>query len=438
MIRHRIRYRSVLRLLALALSALIAVGLAQWRTLRVLWHIRTARAALKLGDGDDVQLALVALESARGVERPDRAELSYLLGRAHRRAGSLDVAFDELRRAERSGWPSAEVQLQWRLAVIQRARFDDPQYALDKLLSQNSSDETAYEIYEALAKGYLHAFRFSDALHCLDFWIEWCPDAADPRMWRARIREQVQNWQRANDDYRAILQVKPAHLAARLALAHNLLVQLNQLTEAHREFQFCLDQSPDNVEAVLGIAACERQLADSASAEQRLTALLKRELTPEQRANVQLELGQFLLERREPAEAIGLLEQVVEANPMSRTAHHALGMACVTGGERERAAGHFERSRVLGEQLDRLTDITTALVSHPEKVDLRFEAGRILMDQGLHIEGAAWLSTVLMYDPHHRESHEALAGYYETVKLDPRQAEHHRKQALRAERPGLH
>ncbi|MSR57930.1 MAG: tetratricopeptide repeat protein [Planctomycetaceae bacterium] len=438
MFRLRLRIRGVRRVLALGLAVSLVFGLAQWRAVYVLWQIRAARVALRLGDTEDVQRALLTLEAALGVERPDRPELLYLLARAQRRAGDLDEALAGLRRAEKSGWPAGQVQEQRRLAAMQRGRFEDPGHSLDKLLRQDASDESAYEVYEAMAKGYLHSYRFSDALHCLDFWIEWRPAATDPRMWRAGIWGQVQNWQRANDDYRAILHVKPAHRAARLALAGNLLMQMNQANEAHREFLLCLAHSPGDVEAVLGIAACERQLADPQSAERRLALLLERELTPDQRASVQLELGQILLERRDTVEAIRLLEQVVVADPLSRMAHYALGQACAAGGERERAAGHFDRSRVLGEQLDRLTDITTALISHPEKVDLRFEAGRILMDQGMHLEGAAWMSTALMYDANHQKTHAALAGYYETVKHDRRLAEHHRKQALRAERGGLH
>jgi Tfp pilus assembly protein PilF len=70
-------------------------------------------------------------------------------------------------------------------------------------------------------------------------------------------------------------------------------------------------------------------------------------------------------------------------------------------------------------------------VSHPENADLRWEAGRILMDQGMLTEGAAWMSTALIYDPDHKATHESLAEYYETIRPDEALARQHREQANR-------
>jgi Tfp pilus assembly protein PilF len=145
-----------------------------------------------------------------------------------------------------------------------------------------------------------------------------------------------------------------------------------------------------------------------------------------------LELGRVLLDRRELDEAQGLLSEAVAADPRNSSAQYALGTAYAAAGQTDKAAACFDRSRVLQEQFSRLTDITTELVTHPERYELRWEAGTILMEQGLSAEGAAWMSTVLMYDPHHKPTHEALANYYETVKPDPQMAAHHRQEALRA------
>jgi tetratricopeptide (TPR) repeat protein len=396
------------------------------------WQIRSAQSLLLMGDDADVESALRVLKSAESVERPTRPQLLYLLGRAERRAGNVDEAIEYLRRAQGAGWPARQVQEQIQLARIQRGHFEDLRQSLSGLTSGPASDEFAYEAYEAMAKGYLYAYRFADALHCLGYWIEWCPQAVEPRVMRAGIWEQSQDWKRAIEEYHEVLRIDPSHLKARLAMAGHMLLQLNQVQDACREFLYCLQEHPDDVSAVLGLAACERRLGAPQGAESRLRALLARRLTLEQRTNTQLQLGQILLDRGEPDEAAELLAQAVAADPRNSPAQYALGSAYAATGQADKAAACFGRSRVLQEQFSRLTDITTELVNHPERAELRWEAGRILMEQGLSAEGAAWLSTVLMYDPHHQPTHEALADYYETVKRDPRMAAHHRHAAQQA------
>lgn len=417
--------------------ALAIAALAGWRSLYASWQIRTARALLNQGGTERVESALHRLQAAQDVESPARPELLYLLGRASRRAGRIENAFEYLRGAERLGWPAEEVRQQIDLALIQRARFEDAESRLQKLLSRGASDELAYEVYEALAKGYMHAYRFDEAIACLDFWIKWCPQAIDARLWRASIWEQIEGWKEANGEYRAVLQIDPAHRGARVALAGNLLLRLNEVEAARQEFELCLQSCPADPDVLLGIAACERRLGNAGSAERRLRSLLSHALDPKRRAGVELELGQVLLEKREFSEAILLLKRVIEIDPLNGAAHHALGVAYSADRQPEVAQVHFEKSRVLTQQYGRLVDITTQLVSHPDQVDLRWEAGQILMEQGLEREGAAWMSTALMFDPNHRKTHEALAHYYETVRPDSRLAKHHRSRTRRAANPAL-
>jgi Tfp pilus assembly protein PilF len=50
------------------------------------------------------------------------------------------------------------------------------------------------------------------------------------------------------------------------------------------------------------------------------------------------------------------------------------------------------------------------------------------MEQGMKRAGAEWLSTVLIFDPTHREAHLALARYYEETG-EKAIAAKHRQQA---------
>lgn len=408
---------------------LLAIGLTGWRSGYLYWQLRTAKSLLNQGNSGDVQAALDTLHAVQGTQIVDSPELLFLLGRAHRRAGDFEKGMKYLQQAEASGWDAEAVEQQRFLAQVQRGRIDFKDSSLNQLLQKNSSDDLAYEVYEALAKGYLFSYRFSDALHCLNFWTEWCPKATDARMWRASIWEQTDRWEQANDEYQKVLEIDPSHLEARLALGRNLLMQLNQAEAAYEEFRTCLKQQPGNFNAVLGMATCERQLARPEQAESRMRQLLDRELTAQQRSNVLMELGQVLLDRGELNEAIRVLTEVTQTDPLNSTAFYAIGSAWAGLGEKEKAFEFFDKSKQLREQFGRLTTITSELVSHPERADLRWEAGKILMDQGMYREGAAWMSTALMYDPDHRPAHEALARYYETVKPDQALARHHRSKA---------
>src|SRR5262245_51017651 len=96
----QLRSRRLWAATARGLAACLVFAFAGRRWLYVSWQIRSAQKQLCLAETKEVHAALKALKAAEGVERPDRAELLYLLGRAHRRAGNLEEAFACLREAE--------------------------------------------------------------------------------------------------------------------------------------------------------------------------------------------------------------------------------------------------------------------------------------------------------------------------------------------------
>ena len=426
------KFRSLrFRWLAAIVFVAVVICLFSWHPLNVAWKIRTAKSLMNMGSVSQARDAVRLLELAAADNPHPAPELLYLLGRAHRRTGSTGQGLEYLQDAESAGWDSELIRQQRQLALLQRGQIKNSGGELDRLLKQNASDNFAYEVYEALAKGYLSTYRFSDALHCLDFWSEWCSDATDPRMWRATIWEQSEQWEKANNEYIEVLKIDPRHLEARQSLARILLLQLNQAEAARLELLECLQLSPDDFNSQLGLATCELRLAESERAEQRLRTLLNRDLTPQQLTSVQMELGQILVDRRALPEAVSMLSDVVKADPLNSAAHYALGTAYAASSDQENAIKAFDRSRILREQFSRLTTITSQLISHPEKADLRWEAGRILMDQGMITDGAAWMATALIYDPDHKPTHESLAEYYEKVSPNARLAREHREKADR-------
>jgi len=415
----------VLRWSAALAGMALLWGVFQWRPLYVSWKLNSAKALMDLGDSSRVREALAVLRSLEGVERPDRPDLLFQMGRALRRNGELKPAFARFRQAQAIGWPAREIEEQVQLGMFQGGRFDQPGPTLDQLIARNNSDPFAYELYESLSKGYLHAYRFLDAQRTLSFWIDWRPQDAEPRLWRAGIWEKMDKWEQAVEEYQGILKHNPKHYDAQLSIARVQMSHLNSVDAARAGFEQCLSQRPDDVGAILGLAECERRLAEPDAAEARLRALEHRDLSDDQKSGVWMQLGQILMERRQLPEAIELLHRVVVAEPHNSTAMYTLGLAYASDGRQAEAETMFQASKKLDEQFTRLTDITIILASQPNQPDLRWEAGQILMDQGLHREGADWMATALMFDPNHLKTHRSLAKYYAEIVHDPQLAAKH-------------
>jgi tetratricopeptide (TPR) repeat protein len=423
------RIRRIWRMLlssGLILSGIAVLLFAFRDRLQEQWTLRSARHLLHISNLESAAMAKSRLNALVQKHQHVSAETHYLLGRAQRRMGEIERALESLKRAESAGWDAAQIQLQRQLALIQRGHIDQQTAAFDRLLLQNSPDDIAYEIYEAMSRGYMFSYRFQDALHCLNFWTDWCRTAIDPRLWRATLWEQIEQWDQAIVEYREVMRLDATNLTSRQSLARILLTQKNKPDEAYSVLQDCLSLDVDNVLTQIGLASCERHLARPEDSERRLRALLKQSLSATERTSVNQELGQVLLDRREVSEAIPLLKSVVEADPLNSAAHYSLGTAYSWQSADDLAARHLEQSRQLTEQFARLTQITAELVNHPENADLRWEAGQILMDRGLHIEGAGWMATALIYQPDHQKTHASLATYYETVRPDAELAKKHR------------
>ncbi|MBL8816019.1 MAG: tetratricopeptide repeat protein [Planctomyces sp.] len=417
------------KLLALCLGIVLIAGSLQWRTALSQYRVHQAARLMDLGNQTEIQQALQLLRSAELLEERPSAALLFELGRAWRRGGDVEKGLEYLQRAEQSGYSTEEVRIQRQLAMIQRGHIDDSDAALRMLISRSSSDKTAFEVYEALSKGYLFSYRFQDAMQCLNFWLQWSPKNPDALIWRASIFKQTEKWEQAVDDYRQVLSNFPENVEARQSLASILLLQLNQTETAYKEFQECLKRAPSDVNSILGAASCERRLGHPEEAEQRLTQLLKLSTPVTETSGVKAELAEILIDRGETEKGVDLLKDVVHDDPRNSAAWYALGSGYVALGEQDRATECFKKSEELRKSFGRLTDITAALIGEPKNIELRWEAGKILMDNGMFTEGAAWMSTVLIYDPDHQSTHQALSEYYSTIKHDEPRAQYHRERA---------
>jgi len=394
-------------LLGACLLLVVASSVFFWPRLRMTRRMDAARRALSEGDA---ARALELLEDA-DTSAVDRAELHYLSAAANRRARRMDQFEWHLRRATTLGWSKEDIQRQEWLAVAQSGNVQAVERQLMDTINNGASNEAAEEIYEAVAVGHLSSYRLREAWKCLDYWLHWHPDAPMAHLLRAGIYAQVSDFSAAADDYRAVLEQIPDHRLARSKLGETLLVARGSVEEAWEHFRSSLEDVPDDIDAMLGLAQCERRLGEVAEARRHVDAAMARELTAKQRATALRELGQILLEEGKANEAIEALAEAIELAPADLSAQYTMVRASTAAQQPQKAKRHADRVRQIKDGNKRLDKITQSLLDRPHDAELRFEAGSIQLELGRQDEGIGWLLSALENDPTHEKSYELLADH---------------------------
>jgi tetratricopeptide (TPR) repeat protein len=389
----------------------------------VAWHIHAARESLADARPDR------AIAALRRVEKlPVRhGEVLFLLGRSMRRLDRLDDAVRYFDAAGQAGWPRSELLEQDYLMLMQAGSLRDADPYLREVLRKGCSDELAEEIYEAQCRGFIATYRLNEALRCIDFWLKWHPQARLARLWRGDLWNRTDHQHDAAKEYQGLVERDPEDVEARVRLG-DVLLELNDVQGALKQYEACLAIAPENPAALLGLLKCRRRAGELGDEKERLLALLKLDLTRAQRAEALYELGETALYRQEYEEAVKCLSQVREFDPTHRTVSAPLAAAYARLGRQDLAKQAQREGTETQERLRKLADITQRVLDHPDDPDLRYEAGMILMAQGLKTEGAAWLQTAVACNPAHRNSHAALADYFSETG-DSAAAEKHRKLA---------
>lgn len=404
----------------LLLAAFAAIGPYAWRQWQFYSHIKAARYALAQFLA---QNALNELTEAEEI-RPDSAEVEYLQGVANRKAGNIGEVRAHLERAMQLGWPKKDVRFQLTLLAFQSGDRN-AELDLRQSLMRPMDDETAEQIYESLALGYLSEYRVNDAMLVLSYWSDWRPDRIRPRLLRAEVFDLTSLRPQEEEEYRKVLEADPECYAAHLGLAH--VLQSNRDGEqALEHFRFCHREWPDDPVAGLGVAACLQQLGRVEEAKQVLSEMRAQKLLPHpQRAVTLSELGEMAEQDRDLAAAIKLLSEAVELDPYNPRWHYQLGVCLAKTGRKDEAKRHTERSQELDRLHERRSDLEQELINFPNDPDIRFEIGEILGKLGRQKPSAAMMLGTLRYDPTHRGAHTALVRYYEEIGRDDL-AEKHR------------
>lgn len=409
--------RTRTRRLVIAVLLVIAVAIASpqiwfWR------QLSSARSALANSKPTvAVQLLNRAVSFA-----PNSAEAHYLLAVAERRSGHLDRVPSLLHRALQLGWSKDDIERQSLLMIAQDGNIDAIDARLKAIMTRGVGDDAAEEIYEALAIGYLKTYRLKDAWQCLSSWSEWQPRAVFPKFWRADICRRVDNRLGEEAEYRAILEIDPQHSESRRRLAE-VLKDSNRIDEAKQEYERCLTAGAVTPGVLTGLAECHRRLAQGKSAVPILNRALTLSPSVAERAAILSELGQIAADEGRSQEAIEKLEEAARLAPSQAAIHYSLSQAYAQTGDQTRSGELIEISKKIRARQDRVEEITRQLLKTPNDADLRYEAGKIMMDLGLKDEGADWLRTALKIQPGHQLAREALAAHDAAAKSSPRSSE---------------
>ncbi|HET6882310.1 MAG TPA: tetratricopeptide repeat protein [Pirellulales bacterium] len=397
---------------AAALTAVL-LGLAAAPFVYNQWKLRSRMAAARELVHREETPAAIEILSELESRYPQKAEVPYLLGICRRRAGKIQQARDYFKRAGELGWPRKDLLRQDAMTDFQNGDKAAEEYLLT-LLKSGCSDEIAGEIYECLVKGYLASLYVREANTCLDYWIEWRPEAPQPRALKAELLHAVGDTNGEVEQYRTLVRLDPKNRTAHLKLGH-VLLENRAAADALEEFSLCRELDPDDPAIVFAIAACQRSLGDLEAAESGLRGSLDSELSPAQKTFALVELGQVAIARKAYQEAVDYLEQALQISPNDRTAHYALGLVLSRLKRGEEAEEHFARSVKLDEQNKRLSDLVHVIIGAPDDPFPRCEAGEILLDQGNYREAYIWLQSALRCDTSHQRTHKALADYYRAI-----------------------
>lgn len=178
----------------------------------------------------------------------------------------------------------------------------------------------------------------------------------------------------------------------------------------------------------LDIARAGLARGDGAAARSAIAQALASELPPYQRGIVLGELGRLLLGEGKSEEARTVLQQAVALAPGEPQIHVHLATLLARAGQQEQAAYHQQRAQQIRVEYERVSELSRQLVHRPDDPGLRFQAGEILLRQGLRDEALRWLASALACDPHHGPTHALLAQFY-AEKGDAERAAYHRLKA---------
>jgi tetratricopeptide (TPR) repeat protein len=391
-------------LAAVAVACLAVIGaigfFVVYPQLAGVYHWRRAQRAIERHDFAQAQ---IHLQRCREVW-PNSAEAWFLLARTNRRANDFDAARTDLQRAESLGWAPGLIELE-RLLMVAQAGFVQAVQPQINWFFETRRDEQQI-ILEAMVVGSLQSNFLDDAFRWSSRWTEDYPDDCQGHFLHGRVLEAGLRYDLAAEEYQRAVECKPDLMAARLGLGE-MLLRTGQYALALPQFQICLQADPNQTTARMGVARCQRYLSPP---ETVLATLEPFFANNEEHAEAFLLRGEVELERGRNQEGLVWLQRAQRLLPPDLEIYQALATAMRLLDRTEEARAYEAKRRETEHDLRRMEDLTKDIIEHPRDCALRYEAGTILLRLGQNQQGARWLASVLLIDPNHQPTKDALAA----------------------------
>lgn len=354
---------------------------------------------------------------------PKDPHIYFLLARTARRARDLGQAESYLLQCEklqnnRTDPRLGDTELERTLIHTQRGNLAETEHILRRRIQQGHPDRLL--IFETLSWEFMGRNRLSEALGLLNLWLDGQPDDYEALVRRAWVEEHMFDMDKAAEDYRKALALRPARDNVRQRLAEVLLLR-NRSTEALAEAEELVRRQPDNPDASFCYARCLRLLGRTQEAEQQLDRLLA---SAPRHAKALGMRAQLFVEAGRDQEASELLTQAMELDPSEQSYKYTL-MLCLT------RLGKIKEAKIIeskmaesAAEVRRMDKLVREVDQKPNDAGLRYEAGMIFLRNGFTENGLHWLSTALGVDPNHRPTHQALADHFERTGDQERAAYH--------------
>lgn len=410
--------RGALRL-AGALVVLAPAGSQAWAW----YHLWVAKKALARHHPEEARPALAACERVWGW----RASVRVLGCRAAWQGGDPDAALEELRAAQRlAGGATEETAFEWALVQASAGNVREVEQYLQARAEQSPAVAGPL-VWEALAVGYLRAYRTLDAMSCLEYWLKREPENLRALELRGATFVAGKGVTRGLEDYRRVIERDPARTSTRWRLIDGALA-LGGYDEAATHLEAVAKQTPDDPEVAARLARCYNLLGRPDDARRLIDAALAQH--PDHAPCLRTR-GQLALTARpaDPAAAEADLRRAVALAPTDYQTQNLLFQALQQQGKVGEAKEQLKAAEAVRDRAERIGELSSRkLAEYPLDPALHYEMGKLLLDGGRADAAVEWLQNALKLDPTHRPSHAALAAYHED-RGDREKAAFHRARA---------
>ncbi len=361
----------------------------------------------------------------------------FLQGRVARIEGNFEEMSGLLRKAFHKGFDNKRLALEQDLALATTGRLDFEMEA--RFNSSLEKQVEVAEILESYANGLATISRFKESMVLLEQWEVIDPANATPNYRRGRIHEHLNQYDKAEAEYRKAIGKDKNFVKARYALA-KLLLQNRQPEQAKQLLDQCKPGGHDLAVKAL-IANCLRTMGDIDACRNILNDLVEqgyegmlesyrlvdevpeRYIAASDLGCIETEIGSF-------DEAKKHLELALKYHPLDTVARYSYAVALRNLGERDEAEKNFEITRRARDELNQVRVLQEAIEANPEDTDARIEIGKIILRNESERTGVFWIESVFSYDPTNQKAHAALAEYFDS-KSDKQEnylklAEYHR------------